>query len=59
MTAPSENQPSKESARPRGSGGDIQSKGLPITDIEDANSREESEGGAPAEASGGATSKED
>lgn len=59
MMAPSEKQPPSKSARPRGSGGDIQSKGFPITDIEDANSRKESEGEAQAEASDGATAKED
>jgi hypothetical protein len=58
MMVPSESQPPRESARARGSGGDIQSKGFPITDIEDADSHEESEGGGQAEASGSATAKE-
>jgi hypothetical protein len=56
MMVPSESRPPNESAKPRGSGGDIQSKAFPI---EDADSREKSEGGAEAEASDAATAKED
>lgn len=56
--AASESQPPNESTRPRGAGGDIQSKGLPMTDAEGADSREDAEGGAQAEASGGAAEEE-
>lgn len=57
--APSDSQsPNAPVTRPRGSGGDVQSKGISIPDAEDAEGRKEPEG-ASAETSSGATAKEE
>jgi hypothetical protein len=53
----SENQPSDEPTRTRGSGGDVQSKGIP--DPNDPDRSEEAEGAMEGERAGGATPNEE
>lgn len=53
----SENQPPDERTRTRGSGGDVQSKGIP--DPNDPGGREEAGGVTEGEGSGGATAEEE
>jgi hypothetical protein len=55
--AATEDQSPKETTRARGSGGDVQSKGIP--DPQDTDRGKEPEGGATSEASSDATAKED
>jgi hypothetical protein len=57
MMTTTEGQPPNESTKSRGSGGDIQSKGLSTPDTEGTDSREEPESEAEQGAPGRATTK--